>query len=746
VTAGASAADLEIAAASAHAQPSLPSGLAPEAAEARDRATAAVFAGIVAAIMVLYYYNGTFGYEESAGRDSLNAASIAFFLIFFGHGCRAVLERVGVRPRPWLQSEGALSLAALALLCLAGRLTPFLPVSPLPVFGLIGVVSAVVAAAHAFQRPLRPAATALFVVFALFFSVRMAWFVLSGLEWTLANSGADRDLPYHAAIASMIQTYGVVATGVDGLVYQPYHFGSHWVAAQLANLTGSTLFTFYQSTIRALTISFFLHALLAFVITLRGRIYPVENRSAPPLRSDLVFWVVLYLGIIGVHRGLGVPVLEDYHTSVLGSESFVLAQAWAYLSFALLLTFFPRTSAVPLDALDRVFLCAVLPLLFAGLGLMKVSVMAVALPVAAWLFVRCGLFRRRVFWLSLLATIAAAAVVFWATRLWATNPPVLAARTSLEFARRYLAEPWQTSARVVAYVFWPALFVFSRLRQLGLGTLPELLSALRARRLVDVEVVVLACLIGFMPTVAGQIAGGGEIYFSIVPIIASLALLLGCRGLVFRAAAAAATALRRPGGPRLEWAVALLAAVPFLVLLAPEAYNPTGAATLVTNNVIVRTFVVPIKRLVVDVAGNRIREQRRARAAAPAAYATLRALNRLHHLPRAEKRTSLLFIPKTTEAYWKALNPVFSRSQPCMVRPFVAPAIAGIAMLDGRPEEGCIAVEAPAYNLTWRPPVMDTSDASVCAAAALRGFAHVYVMEDSRESYVSVREVSCGTS
>jgi hypothetical protein len=735
----------------------------PDEAAPRDGATAAVFAGVVAATMALYYYNSTFGGLETAGRDTISGLSIAFFLIFSGHGFKVVVDRAGIRSVPsWLYSNGAQSLLWLVVLCLAGLVAPLLPVSPLPVFGILGALSCLSALRAAFRAPVRPPAVVAFLAFAAFSGLQMAWFVLHGQDVMLIEGGISRDTVYHAAVAGMIQTYGVASTGVDGVVYYPYHFGSHWVAARLASLTGGSLLDFYQSTFRMVTISFFVHALLGFVLALRERVYRGENRHAPPLHSDLLLWTLLYLGLIGIHQGFGVALQDDYQSSVLGSESFVLAQACAYSIFTLFLVFFRdrmmapgmvagRTPAVmPLCAWDWIALGIVLPLGLGAIGLMKISLMILTLPMVGWIFLRYGLFHRATLWIPMAASIFMAALVARVTSLWLSNPAQSVTLSMSSLASGYAAQPWQWSAVVAGAAFWPGMFIFSRLRHLRLGTFPEMFSALGARRLIDVEVVLLLSLAGFAPGALTRIAGGGQVYFTIVPIIASLAFFLACRGLGFAAVATMASTLRplhRLRRARVEWAVVLFASAPFLLLVGGAAIRGFGTAEM-TLSIMRQTFLLPFDCLTHDCWERRVQSRRKMVAHRPGPHRVFRLLNRLQQLPRGEKQRSLLFIPKETRAYWQGLNPRHGPSLPCLVRPFIAPAVSGLAMLDGRPEPGCPGAERAAYRLDGLPPVADMSSATICAAARQRGFARVWVIAPAGETleWASLRVVECGGS
>jgi len=52
----------------------------------------------------------------------------------------------------------------------------------------------------------------------------------------IALGEAHIDLMYHAGIANLMKTHGFATTGMDGNVYLPYHWASHFVAGRFSNL------------------------------------------------------------------------------------------------------------------------------------------------------------------------------------------------------------------------------------------------------------------------------------------------------------------------------------------------------------------------------------------------------------------------------------------------------------------------------------------------------------------------------
>jgi hypothetical protein len=59
------------------------------------------------------------------------------------------------------------------------------------------------------------------------------------LPESLILGATETDLYYHDAIAQMIAHYGAISIGADGLVYNPYHFLSHVIAAGIAKSSGA---------------------------------------------------------------------------------------------------------------------------------------------------------------------------------------------------------------------------------------------------------------------------------------------------------------------------------------------------------------------------------------------------------------------------------------------------------------------------------------------------------------------------
>jgi hypothetical protein len=110
----------------------------------------------------------------------------------------------------------------------------------------------------------------------------------------------------------------------------------------------------------------------------------------------------------------------------------------------------------------------------------------------------------------------------------------------------------------------------------------------------------------------------------------------------------------------------------------------------------------------------------------------------LYSLPKEEKRVTLLYIPKSNRAYWDLLDisgpDLVGRPQFAWAIPFVAPALSGLALLDGLPNPEDIPIDG-GYGYGFYPRVKEprrpsdqTRDA-FCRKASGMGFRRILVLD-----------------
>jgi hypothetical protein len=131
-------------------------------------------------------------------------------------------------------------------------------------------------------------------------------------------------------------------------------------------------------------------------------------------------------------------------------------------------------------------------------------------------------------------------------------------------------------------------------------------------------------------------------------------------------------------------------------------------------------------------------------------YPVIQALLRLDALPTSEKQQTLLYVPPTERSYWDLISPhvSFAYDRPaCMGIPLVAPALAGIAMIDGLPDPDCKVTLNFGYyvyqqrlrTLPWR---LLTED-ELCASVQARDFGVLMILRSETPDMVTVDRRDC---
>lgn len=123
-------------------------------------------------------------------------------------------------------------------------------------------------------------------------------------------------------------------------------------------------------------------------------------------------------------------------------------------------------------------------------------------------------------------------------------------------------------------------------------------------------------------------------------------------------------------------------------------------------------------------------------------FAIVSALRGLTAIPRGEKRRTALFIPQSDTAFWN----LFPEPDRCNVASLAAPAISGLALVDGMPPVDCALTDQWAFALypprTGPQLEADLTDERLCERAAAKGFSRLAVL--GPPPAYPVRTISCG--
>jgi hypothetical protein len=211
------------------------------------------------------------------------------------------------------------------------------------------------------------------------------------------------DSLFHMALGNMLKTYGAPSTGLDGLPYYPYHWGSHAYFAQIARLLNITMPDMYHVAYMIIIVPLFVFGALIAAIDLRRWLVKSSDDFLFPLLSNRLLLPALGIGLIGLFQWIPANLLEIRPVCkpfVFESEVFSL--------ILMLLSISPCISFLyGLSEGNKPISFAVAGSLYFGamsgiMTLCKISTGATIIPVLLVAYLQFGLWRRWQVWLPVI--------------------------------------------------------------------------------------------------------------------------------------------------------------------------------------------------------------------------------------------------------------------------------------------------------------------------------------------------------
>jgi hypothetical protein len=762
-----------------------------------NQAAVALFSAIVALAVAGIGFLLRLGFSDNSPLEWAKYVGLSWFLLHFSLVARKLLRIDRARqPVPWWSSHASLTLAALALATLAGvgrtgaestTVDPALVTrGATVVFNVLGAVGFVLALAIVMTRG-RPCRRIALLAFAGLFSLyaaSAAWG--TGLEnplfvEDLCFGRSSIDTLFHASICNMLRTYGVPSTGLDGLPYIPYHFGSHWIFARLCNLLDVRVIDFYNRGYPIVFVPLGIFSLGTFAVSLaqtwrgfgtrpevketaetRAASGTEDSPNSAPLRAHgmlrpigPLFWFVLLVGYIGflpyASGFMPIPGLN----SIILSESYALAVCVSLLTIASAWSFFGNVFARHRPRLtDFVVGAVVFAVLVMAIGLLKISVMLVLLAAAGFLFARLRLYRSILLDLIVAAVVLAMCVAYRLT----SDPGYFELGESrfvpFGFPRANVGRQWWPNYWFIYYA-WVWVIVAVRFREEGIRTVRDLWCACRDRKLLDLEFVFVAALAGAGPGLL--IMYSGTHYFSNYQQWLALGVLLSIliRGLRPSATGIVANAAPDKSGFGQLTIGRLFAGLVLLSLGGTIISNTLVLLDgMVATNLAARGHASRQTGFGVALMHGRFKAAHEILAQTAAGVESrmksdkriITMLNSLDEMPLAEKRRSLLFIPKSNRPYWDLLHGPYWPKEGT----FIGPALSGVAMIDG--------LYVPAKDDPWighgynhysksaasivQPPLPQYLPI-LRSRCAQMGFSQLIVIDSDRNSALTLRKYDC---
>lgn len=467
---------------------------------------------------------------------------------------------------------------------------------------------------------------------------------------------------YHMAIANMFAEYGAVTTGVDGMSPYSYHMGMNlWLGAIARIAGGETMITEVICSI-VVFIPFLIFSILISSLLL-GR-----TDTDAPLRDG------------SLRIGLLVSVM------VLGKSFFMIHGNYLF-SLSLWLLLLPALPAWMQRSKHNLRSDAVaLISAVTGAGLLAVAMISTGY---IWI-VACGygLLRTRGFSARTLAAagLGAAFVVWSVAALRYEYFILLGEKMSwLSFAR-------DSDNLYNFLIFLVPVVVFCYVSLIGNGvrTLGGMRLAIRERRIVDVELIVVLMIAAILPGAVFDLGGGNGGNALLFPISVALTVIVLFRGRSMIEWLRRALALAAPGwGAAALWAAAALAFLPFPngAWFLSRLYAPITDAAQIVRLVGGMDQAIPLTGR--EFYLRNLRAERRLFSAAFVDRLENAPGMRIRNLVRAaltdQDGVTAVFAPKENVFFHEFANTGALAS--CQPRIFFWPAFVGFPSLMGMPPE-----------------------------------------------------------
>lgn len=723
--------------------------------ERDSRETIVVAGSVASAVLGAIYWISRIGFANPA-TPVLDAVGLAMFVL----AAPLWLMRLSVKRRigvgEWWSSQSAFMLACILSMATMGLIAQVTGVALAPVLALPGAGLALWTMFTWLRRG-RILATLVFLPGTVAFTVWTAGVVWGSrykmpLYWeTFAlNANVHHDPIYYASMANMFETYGRVSTGIDGLSVARYHFGSAWLFEKWAHLIGTDVLSFYSLGYPIIVIPVFFAAILLLAIEIR-RVLAADSER--PLRADWRLWLVLLVATVGIIPTDALDGLAIWNANVLISESYLIAVPVFLLVVGCGIAFWRSDSwraIVPLASGSDIqptmqqqrsawlFLVGLPPLSIFVAGLLKLSLMLLLLTTIVYIAIRLRLWNSWPARAGLAASLIAAALTYPVVAVSAQNGGV----APLNFMRYEVADGWQQFFPLMG-LLWTWVYIAGRLWEDRITTTRALRLALGAGKLVDAEVVLVIAVVGFLPGELLSIHGGSAFYFSDVQRWVALAFIFARLGFWVRKwrAISDARGVRIPGGGwrgiRLATVLLVFVAAPFALTIAFNAMQ--WPIRMLRANVALRmelatkggggiiTDPLPL--------GRGLRKT--------TYFPVVTALRDISRLPLAERRQSGLFIPQSYREFWG----MFDSDQRCTYVSLVAPALAGVVLIDGMPAADCRVTHQ--YNMAGYTPrsrpqlPSDITPAALCSRARASGLSRMLVLSPDASGLPKRSRIAC---
>lgn len=481
------------------------------------------------------------------------------------------------------------------------------------------------------------------------------------------------DTLFHISIAQMIKTYSIPSTGLSGIPFLHYHFGSHFIFACLSKVMNIHLFTFYQLAYPAIFLPLFMKCLLGASI-----IWSERNTKETQYQFGFWLWMIIAGALIGVF-----PLYKILVKAALGLPSIAISESYSLSMIFLFLIINILAFNCHYQKAEFIFrvptLAIILPLIFL-LGLTKNSTLCIFNLLALYAFIRLRLFKQKTTVLFGVLVILLSLLCLFIT----IDPKFEDGSFELfHFYKNYVQ--LSVPQFIFVYYFWSILLITLCVIMVVFNKKNNLTE----RNLlyhVLIESVLLMCIVGALPGIFLNIAGGSAGYFMDIQIWIALALILMILPEFFEAVSGS---IKNTAKNYIRPIVAgsLIIIALYVAVITQRNFKSTLKLfveySLEDKRIMCGDTLEPFKDLSYIEKLTKIAELNSRIAGClskNADYNILKQLYQLDTLSLKEKANTMLVLGDISS---------LSQKYPCYKYPFFLPSLTGIAMKNGYVFEDC---------------------------------------------------------
>jgi hypothetical protein len=659
------------------------------------------------------------GFSDRYVSEILHLGGLSLLVLSLPKVLKEKFEKVGVI------SEGLISIAMI----LAFAVLAIIPGSKLLSLGLSISGLALFLFRNPSQIKLVNFSSAFFIILYTFFSLWIVSVIWGGYHLrptfieTLVVSKPyffdqefyNGDTLYNLSIAQMIKNYGVASTGLDGTPSIYYHYGCHWIMAQLSKFTGIHLVHVYNFGYPLIFIPLFFSIFLQFIFQVQEWLFKKTD-------GELLFLLLLMCLFIGVPNHLYAGGLLGI--SGLVNDSFVI-------SLIILFAFLHTGLLFWQSHTKNVWLFTFLTFLFVvAAGIVKISTGFVLTGLLCYLFIRFGLYLQLRCWVCLLIVIGGFLFTYWMTA--ETLPFGIRKVGGDEGIQQYLhfykhTHTFEPVSWFGGFYLWLYLTVFLVFVLLpSSGGKSRIRYLWKNKMMLPAEILVVVALVGVLPSLLIAFNGGNSMYFSGIQLFVAGAFVLGFVPALSDKVIAWSSMVKKP----VSLSIKFILVVSLLLLLYKEVrwdFNKMIKINVQTRRELLGIPVDPDWRVKYDQSTFGIFSK-----PVHQAYDTIKFGKFVSALMEQEKNTvssQLLFLNHQT------LPIDFFRNIRCIETSFIGPAFSGHAMLDGLSYNCGIGMYGDGYYQHNFAGVPNPSQNQICNKAASKGFTQVVGFDCTKNQF-----------